>query len=66
MTKKEYCPFCGENAYYHQAKPFTLRYKKHAITLQQPGYWCDSCNEGVIGAEDRKATQKELQAFRCD
>jgi len=66
MTKKEHCPFCGERAYYHQVKPFTLHYKKHSITVKQPGYWCDHCNEGVIGDEDRKVTQKELQAFRAE
>ncbi len=65
MTKKEHCPFCGKNAYYHQIKPFTLHYKKHIITVQQPGYWCNACHEGVIGNEDRKATQKALQAFRA-
>lgn len=65
MTEKKHCPLCGENAYYHQTKPFTLHYKKHVITVQQPGYWCDACKEGVIGDEDRKATQKELQAFRA-
>lgn len=43
----------------------TLRYKSHSITIDQPGFWCDSCQEGVIGSEDRKATQKELQTFRA-
>lgn len=64
MTKKEHCPFCGEKSYHHQVKPFTLRYKNHSITVKQPGYWCDKCDEGVIGGDDRKATQRELQAFR--
>jgi HTH-type transcriptional regulator/antitoxin MqsA len=31
----------------------------------QPGYWCDNCKEGVIGGEDRRATQKELQIHRA-
>jgi HTH-type transcriptional regulator/antitoxin MqsA len=63
--KTEHCPFCGKESYYHQTKPMTLRYKSHPITLKQPGYWCDNCGEGVIGGEDRKATQKELLAFRA-
>ncbi|MBS0358932.1 MAG: type II toxin-antitoxin system MqsA family antitoxin [Proteobacteria bacterium] len=63
---KEHCPFCGNKTYYHQVKPMTLNYKKEKkITLDQPGYWCDSCKEGVIGGQDRKATQKQLQAFRA-
>jgi len=65
MKKIEHCPFCGKESYHHQTKPMTLRYKSHSITIKQPGYWCDECKEGVIGSEDRKATQKELQAFRA-
>ena len=64
-TRMERCPFCGESTYYHQIKPMTLRYKSHSITVNQPGYWCDKCGEGVIGGEDRMATQKELQMFRA-
>jgi HTH-type transcriptional regulator / antitoxin MqsA len=63
--KIEHCPFCGKESYYHQTKPMTLRYKSHPITIKQPGYWCDKCGEGVIGGEDRKATQKELLALRA-
>lgn len=64
MKKKELCPFCGEVAYHHQVKSLTLRYKSRSITVKQPGLWCDKCGEGVIGGKDRRATQKELQAFR--
>lgn len=49
----------------HHIKPLTLRYKHHSITVKQPGYWCNACGEGVIGGEDRKATQKELQSLRA-
>lgn len=65
MKKVEHCPFCGTEAYHHQTKPLTLRYKSHSITVKQPGYWCDQCGEGVIGGDDRKATQKALQTFRA-
>jgi len=64
MKKIDYCPFCGKKSYRHQTKSMTLRYKSCPITVKQPGYWCDKCKEGVIGGEDRKATQKELQTFR--
>jgi HTH-type transcriptional regulator/antitoxin MqsA len=63
-SKLEHCPFCGKKAYYHQTKLMALRYKSHSFSIKQPGFWCDHCKEGVIGGEDRKATQKELQAFR--
>lgn len=68
MNKKnaEDCPFCGNKSYYHQTKSMTLRYKSTPITVEQPGFWCDECGEGVIGGNDRKATQKELQALRAE
>lgn len=63
--KVEHCPFCGNKSYYHQKKSMTLRYKSTSITVKQPGFWCDECGEGVIGGDDRKATQKELQTQRA-
>lgn len=65
-TNIEHCPFCGNKSYSHQTKSMTLRYKSHPITVKQPGYWCDECGEGVIGGEDRKETQKELQTLRAE
>lgn len=62
----ENCPFCDEASYFHQTKPMKLHYKTQPITVKQPGYWCNSCGEGVIGGEDRKATQKELQSLRAE
>lgn len=59
------CPFCGKKSYYHQVKPMNLRYKGQTTTVQQPAFWCDECGEGVIGDEDRRATQKELQEFKA-
>jgi HTH-type transcriptional regulator/antitoxin MqsA len=65
INKNEACPFCRATAYHHQIKPLTLRYKSQSITVKQPGYWCDECGEGVIGGEDKHATQKQLQTFRA-
>lgn len=63
---KDICPFCGEKTYFHQVKLMTLYYKKSPIQIEQPGYWCDSCHEGVIGGNDRLATQKKLQTLRAE
>ena len=65
QNKCKPCPFCTKKSYQHQTKPLTLQYKSKSITISQPGFWCNKCKEGVIGGEDRKATQKELQAFRA-
>lgn len=44
----------------------TLKYKGRKTTVRQPAYWCDTCNEGVINGDDRRATQKKLQQFRSE
>lgn len=62
--KKLNCPLCGEKSYSHKIKKVQLTYKGNTILYKQPGYWCDSCNEGVIESGDRKATQKQLMEFR--
>lgn len=62
--KKSHCPLCGEKAYSHHEKLVDITYKNKTIALKQPGYWCSSCDEGVIGPKDRKATQKQLQVFK--
>lgn len=64
-SKFEHCPLCGEKSYQHRIKSVTFHYKSQPITVNQPGYWCSSCHDGVIGGEDRKATQKELQTHRA-
>jgi len=62
--KVESCPFCGEQAYHHQIKPIRLKYKSYLIRINQPGYFCDACEEGVIGGKGRQAIQAELDRFR--
>jgi HTH-type transcriptional regulator/antitoxin MqsA len=66
MKKYERCPFCSKESYCHQTTLMRLQYKSHPININQPGYWCEHCGEGIIGGEDRKATQKELQTFRAE
>lgn len=65
MKQHEHCPFCGELEYHHQTRPLQLKYKGQSITVNQPGFWCNTCGEGVIDSADRKITQKQLQAFRA-
>jgi len=63
--KKSHCPFCGEKTYSHYAKNVEITYKNKTVKINQPGTWCSTCNEGLISPADRKATQKELQAFKA-
>ena len=61
-NQTEHCPFCGKKSWSHQTRQITLCYKSTPIVVKQPGFWCDACDEGVIGGEDRKATQPALLA----
>lgn len=63
-SSKEHCPICGERAFHRDVRPMEYEYKGQFITVQQPGFWCDSCGEGIIDGKDSKATQLELQKFR--
>jgi len=63
--KKLNCPLCGEKNYSHKTKNVHLTYKGNTLSYKQPGYWCDSCGEGVIEPRDRKVTQKQLMGFRA-
>lgn len=65
IIKKTHCPLCGEKEYYRDVRPLTLNYKGRSITVEQPGFWCDSCGEGIIEGADQKSTREELQAFRA-
>lgn len=43
--------------------PFT--YKGETISVEQPGWYCEDCREGVLTQEDMAATQPVLQDFKA-
>lgn len=59
--KKKICSLCGEKNVIHEARPFEYKYKGTKFSIMQPADYCDSCGDGVINPEDRKAVQLELQ-----
>jgi HTH-type transcriptional regulator/antitoxin MqsA len=59
------CPFCGKGKLARAKKTILFDYKGHSIELEQPGEYCDSCDEGIINGSDLKATEKELHDFRA-
>lgn len=64
-SKKMPCPLCGEKQYYRDTRSITLEYKDQKLTIEQPGFWCDACGEGVVEGDDQKATREVLQEFRA-
>lgn len=62
--KKKRCPFCRRGVLERGVKKISFRYRDRARKVRQPGLYCDSCNEGVVGGADIKATEKQLHDFR--
>ncbi len=62
--RRQKCPFCDQNGYYHEIRIVKFTYREHSTEVRQPGYWCDSCGEGCIEGNDLKATREELKVFR--
>ena len=42
----------------------TYRFKGRSIVLEQPGAWCDYCDEGILNGEDLQSTEAQLKEFR--
>jgi len=56
MRKK--CPFCKE--VFLERKTIKETYTGHTIEVDQPGEFCNSCEEGILNAADMKATEKQI------
>lgn len=63
--KNEFCPFCGEQAMAHMVRPMIYSYKGKKIELEQPGNYCQSCDESILQPKDLKATRAELASFKA-
>lgn len=57
------CPICGKKLE-HQTKPTVYQYKNESITIEQPGYYCDDCDEAYLCSKDLRATKKEIADFK--
>ena len=57
MSKQ--CPFCGGTMEQKTIKT-TYTYKDLSVEVEQPGMFCDSCEEGILSKADHKATEKEI------
>lgn len=57
------CPFCKTGALVRRTKQQTYTYKNQTMNIQQPGDWCDNCEEGVLTNSDTKETEKHIRDF---
>lgn len=59
------CPACAVGSLSRRVKRVVVDIAGYERAIEQPGFWCDHCAEGVIGGADIKATEAEFQAFRA-
>ncbi len=44
-------------------RPIAFTYKGHTITVDQPGWYCTACDEGLLMPEDCRATEAVREAW---
>ena len=54
---KEKCPFCSGGELSRRIEPETYSYKDVSITVDQPGLYCNNCDEAVFNGADLKVTR---------
>lgn len=59
------CPACYKGILSRKIKDQVFSYKGKSITLQQPGMWCDSCDEGILSGNDIAITEKAFEEFKA-
>jgi HTH-type transcriptional regulator/antitoxin MqsA len=58
------CHACNKGILSQKAKQQTYTYKDKFITLEQPGLWCDFCDEGILSGDDIAKTEKAFDEFK--
>lgn len=58
------CPVCHQGELSRDNKPTVYTYKGKSIEIEQPGMWCDTCEEGILTGEDIKSTEQTFEAFK--
>ena len=63
MEKKK-CPFCENGFLENNTIMETYTYKEHTLEIEQPGEWCNVCDEGILESANLKATEKQISDFQ--
>ncbi|MES2217104.1 MAG: type II toxin-antitoxin system MqsA family antitoxin [Pseudomonadota bacterium] len=58
------CFACSKGTLEQKIKKQTYTYKGKSIELEQPGLWCDSCDEGILSGKDIAKTEKAFENFK--
>jgi HTH-type transcriptional regulator/antitoxin MqsA len=58
------CFACPQGNLEHKVKKQIYTYKGKSIELEQPGLWCDICDEGILSGGDIGKTEKAFEDFK--
>jgi HTH-type transcriptional regulator / antitoxin MqsA len=59
------CPFCKTGFLERKTIKEIYTYKGHRIEIEQPGEFCNVCDEGILNSADLKATEKQVRDFQA-
>ncbi len=59
------CPICRVGHLSHRSKRVVIDLAEYERVREQPGYWCNHCEEGIINGDDLMATDAQMQEFRA-
>ncbi|HQW57637.1 MAG TPA: type II toxin-antitoxin system MqsA family antitoxin [Gammaproteobacteria bacterium] len=59
------CPACGKGNLLKKVKSQMFTYKGSSIMLEQPGLWCNQCDDGILSGQDIEVTEKSFEEFKA-
>ncbi len=64
MTDNPVCPKTGAPMR-RDVRPMTLTYKDESITFDQPGWYCDQSDEGILVGKDLRISDRMLNRIKA-
>ena len=64
MTDNPICPETGAPMR-RDVRPMTLTYKGESITFDQPGWYCDQSDEGILVGKDLQISDRMLNRLKA-
>ena len=58
------CHACQNGKLKRGTRVITQTYKGKSVQLNQPGDWCDTCEEGIVTGKDWAVTEKDFLEFK--
>jgi HTH-type transcriptional regulator/antitoxin MqsA len=58
------CHACSKGTLHYKKTTQVYTYKGKSITLEQPGLWCDTCEEGILNGDDIAKTEDAFEKFK--